>query len=475
MVVEAGPEIERLVSSGSSVIPFVMRGDPPRNVAVVSATYGEGLEGGQVTARIANFGDVGVEVACEVTLPDGATIPIFSDLPPEGEAEERTTIPREVLGGVGRFFCEDPDLPMDDERFFHLPRVGASKVLVVDGDPGDTPTRSEVYFLERALAPWGGLKTGVTIDVTTPVGLKNLDPDEHRVVFLANVADPRPFGPRLTEFVRRGGNLVIGGGDNVTAARYNAALGGILPSDLRKSRAIADEGEDGVALALPDVDQTLFGAFSRTGRGGFARVRAHTVLTMDALDASMSDVEVLLAFENGLPALVERRIGAGRVLVWTGTFDLGWGNLPLQSVFMPLMQRLVTYLGGEAGSSGARFSGIVGERVVVPLPDLVLEPQVMGPGGDPVRSRIDGTKLVFTPEEAGAYVLQLESAPPLAWVAVNTDPIESDVRSYDSVANVERELDPSLLTRRVDLGRQMLSLGLLGLALSSVLALRGEV
>jgi hypothetical protein len=117
----------------------------------------------------------------------------------------------------------------------------------------------------------------------------------------------------------------------------------------------------------------------------------------------------------------------------------------------------------------------VGERVVVPLPDLVLEPQVMGPGGDPVRSRIDGTKLVFTPEEAGAYVLQLESAPPLAWVAVNTDPIESDVRSYDSVANVERELDPSLLTRRVDLGRQMLSLGLLGLALSSVLALRGEV
>ena len=83
-----------------------------------------------VTIRVTNFGPDVVEVPCTVVLPDGAEIPIFVELPPEGEAEERITVPREAKGGVGRATCEDPDLPFDDSRYFHLPRVGASRVLV---------------------------------------------------------------------------------------------------------------------------------------------------------------------------------------------------------------------------------------------------------------------------------------------------------------------------------------------------------
>ena len=46
------------------------------------------------------------------------------------------------------------------------------------------------------------------------------------------------------------------------------------------------------------------------------------------------DVTTLLRYEGGVPALVERKVGKGRVLVWTSTFDLGWTNLPLQSEYM---------------------------------------------------------------------------------------------------------------------------------------------
>ncbi len=473
MVSEAEDEIERLVAGGSSVIPRVVRADPPRNVSVSSAIYGDGLEGGQVAVRLANYGPDPIEVACEITLPDGAAIPIFSDIPPFGESEERVTVPREASGGVGKVLCEDPDLRADDARFFHLPRVGASRVLVVDGDPGDTPTRSEIYFLERALAPWGGAKSGVTIDVTTPGGLMELDPEEHRVVFLTNVSDPRPFGPRLTEFVRKGGNLVITAGDNVTADRYNAALGGILPASFRKTRSVADSGEKGVPVALPDLTNAMFAPFSRAGRGGFARVRAHTLLTLEPYNDIPGEVTTLLSYENDMPALVERRIGAGHVVVWTGTIDLGWGNLPLQAVFMPMMQRLVTYLGGDAGGGSKRVSGIVADNVVIDLPDLVLDLEVIGPDGQPVTSRIEGSKLVFTPDTPGAYEVTAESAPTLAWVAVNNDPDESDVRAYGSVAGVEGELKPELLERRVDLGRGFFGFGLLLLVAQAVLALRG--
>jgi hypothetical protein len=474
MVGEAVDELSRLVENGSSLIPIRIQADPQRNVAVTSASYGSGIEGGQVTLRITNYGPIATELACEVSLPDGATIPIFADLPPNGEAEERITVPREALGGVGSAICEDPDLPSDDAVFFHLPRIGAARVLVVDGDPGDTPTRSEVYFLERALAPWGGLRTGVTLDVTTPIGLMDLDHERHRVVFLANVADPRPFGPRLTEFVRKGGNLVIGVGDNVSPDVYNAALSSILPAPFRKVRSLADPAEQGVALELPDVEHPLFTAFKRSGRAGFARVRSHRVMTLEPYEDN-DEVTTLLRYEGGMPALVERRIGSGRVLIWTSSLDIAWSGLPLQSVYMPLLQRMVIYLGGEAGGSTARFSAVVGERVEIPLPELVLEPVVLGPDKSEVPSHFEGSNIVFYPERPGAYELHLESAPPLAWVAVNTDPLESDVRIYDSVAAVEAEIHPELFQRSVDLGRGLLGFALLLLAGQAFVSLRGLV
>lgn len=470
MIPAAEAELARIVETGSAVLPQAVHADPPRNIAVTSAHYGDGLEGGQVTLRVRNFGPVSIEASCEVVLPDGAQMPVFVDLPPDGEAEVRVTVPREAAGGVGRAYCEDPDLPADDRRYFHMPRVGASRVLVVDGDPGDTPTRSEVYFLERALAPWGGSKSGVRPDVISPKGLVDLDPAVHRVVFLANVADPRPVGPRLTDFVRRGGNLVVTAGDNITADRYNAALSAVLPAAFRRPMSIADLGEDPVPLVLPDLELPLFTPFSRSGRGGFARIGARRVLTLEPY-AETADVTTLLRFEGGHPALVERRLGKGRVLVWTSSVDLGWGNLPLQSAFMPLMQRIVAYLGGEAASSATRLDATIGHPVSVSLPELTSEPEVVGPDGQPVRSHREGSSLSFTPERAGAYRVTVSDGPPLAWVAVNIDPLESDVRRTDSVAAVEAELEPELFARHVQLGGPLMGAAMSFLMFSALLAM----
>jgi hypothetical protein len=471
MVGEAAGEIERLIAQGSTLIPQRIAGRPPRNVAVKDAKYGDGPEGGIVTVRLANYGPDPIEISCDVTLPDGAKIPIFVDLPPEGEAEERITVPAEAEGGVGEVACDDPDLPLDDARYFHLPRVGASRVLVVDGDPGDTPTRSETYFLEKALAPWGG-RSGVSVDVIAPGGLAEISPDTHRVVFLANVADPRPFGPRLVDFVRRGGALVVGVGDQVTPDRYNAALGSILPSPLRTTRAIADAGEQGVPLALPDADLPLFAPFRRSGRASFARVTSHTVVTLEPYADVADELTTLLRYQNDLPALVERRVGEGRVVLWTSTFDLGWSGLALQAVYMPLVQRLVSWLGAEAGGTAERLVGTVGDPVVVELTDLLVAPTVIGPDGAEVAARTDGTKLSFVPARPGAYTLTLEGSPPLAFVAVNTDPEESDVRPSTSVEAVEHEIAPGALTREIDLARPLWGLALLSVVLQGLLATR---
>lgn len=466
-------ELRRLIDRGSAVVPMPIHANPPRNVAVTAASYGDGVEGGSIEVRVTNFGPDPVEVPCEVILPDGQKIPIFADLPGEGEVLERITVPREALGGVGEARCEDPDLATDDRRFFHLPRVGASRVLVVDGDPGDTPTRSEVYFLERALAPWGGGRSGLTPDVVTPIGLLDLDPDRHQVVFLANVGDPRAFAPKLSEFVQKGGALVISVGENVSTERYNAALGGLLPASLRRTEDLAARGEPGVALAPPDAETEIFEPFARSGRSAFGSVRSRRVVLLEPY-TDTNEVRTLLRYESGVPALVERTVGQGRVLLWTSTVDYDWSTLPTQAVFMPLMQRIVAYLGGESSSGGVRLEGLVGQPISLELPDLSMQPEVYGPDDQPVRSRIEGTWLFFTPDQPGRYSVSMFSAAPLAQAAVNLSPEESDVRRYDSVAAAEADIRPELFRRQLDLSPWLFGLALGVLLVQAGLSIGGK-
>ena len=53
---------------------------------------------------------------------------------------------------------------------------------------------------------------------------------------------------------------------------------------------------------------------------------------------------MLARFDDGAVAAAERRIGGGRVIVWTSTLDDSWTDLALKPVFLPLVHQLVRYL-----------------------------------------------------------------------------------------------------------------------------------
>lgn len=478
LVASAVGELRKLVELGAAVIPRPVAAKPPRNVAVLAAEYGDGLEGGTVTVVVMNYGPDPVEVPCTVGLPDGSEITAFLELEPGARAEERFTVPQTVPGGVAWARVSDEHLPLDDARYFHLPRVGASRVVVIDGDPGSTPVRSEVYFLERALAPWGGRRGGVLPEVRSPVGLSNLDADVHQVVFMANVADASAASSVLTDFVRGGGGLVVSMGNNVTADRYNGPLRDLLPAPLSKPRDLVDlSASGGVPLALPDVSLPLFAPFIRAGRAAFTRMNTRRVMALQPYNDSPPDAEdgvsTLLRFEGGVPALVERRVGKGTVLLWTSTIDLDWGNGALQSAFMPFVQRLVGYLGGEAGGGAKRATGVVGELTTIALPSVGLEPVVTDSDGKEVSAELqrgDDLQVLFTPRAPGAFTVGIPGEPPMAWVAVNAPPEESDVRVGERLASAEATIVPELFLRRVELGLPALGLAvmlLLGQALLS--------
>lgn len=476
-VIEAAEEeISVLVANGAAILPRPFRADTPRNLAPVQATYGDGLEGGTVTVRLANWGPDSREVPTTITLPDGNPITAFIEVPGAteqgpGVAEERFTVPRQVAGGVARVEIDEPDLPLDNSYHFHLPRIGASRVLVVDGDPGATPTKSEVYFLERALAPWG--TGGVTVDVRAPSGLLTQSLSDYRVLFLANVAEPSAVAGPVVDFVRGGGALVLGVGENVTADRYNAAFRSVLPVPFRKVRDLPDlDGETGTALALPDTSLELLRPFAQVGREGFGRVRVRRIMSLEPYTDS-AEVLTLLKLSDGNPMLVERRIGAGRVLVWASTFDLGWTNFPLQSIYMPLLQRMVSWLGGEVGGATTRGTAVVGDRVRLEVPGTgALE--VTGPDGHLISSAQEGSELAFDASQLGAYLIRTPQGVTQAYVAVNADARESDVRRTTSLAETQAKVLPDQRKRKLSLDLPVLGAALALLLASVLLSRRAE-
>ena len=475
-VSSATAELATLIGLGHSVIPRLVEADPPQNVAVVDATYGDGLEGGTVEVRVANFGPEPVERALTLVLPDDEEITAFVEIPAEDHATERFTIPQTVPGGVASVRVHDEGLSLDDTRYFHLPRVGASRVLVIDGDPGVTPFKSEVYFLERALAPWGGRRGGVVPEIASPVGLSRLSPEVHQVVFLANVAEPSLHASLLLDFVRSGGALVLGMGENITPSRYNGSLRDLLPTPLRERADLVDldATSTGTALELPSAEHPVFRPFTRSGLDSFRRITARRAMRVEPYEES-EEVETLLRWEDGTPALISRKVGQGRVVLWTSSFDKDWTNAPLEAVFVPFAQRLVGWLGGASGGGALRFEATVGERTTLELPLAGLEPQVVGPDGERVLAEIargDPLELRFTPARPGAYAVGIEGEPPVAWVAANVPAAESDVRVFETLTEATAAIDPRLLEQHASLGPGALGAAIILLLAQALVSMR---
>ena len=62
----------------------------------------------------------------------------------------------------------------------------------------------------------------------------------------------------------------------------------------------------------------------------------------------VASAQIVARFDDGAPALVERRIGSGRVMVWTSTLDLQWSDFPSRPCSCRFLHRVATSLASYA-------------------------------------------------------------------------------------------------------------------------------
>jgi hypothetical protein len=118
---------------------------------------------------------------------------------------------------------------------------------------------------------------------------------------------------------------------------------------------------------------------------------------------------------------------------------VGWTNLPLRPIFLPLLVRMTFEL---AGAEQARHAALAGSPLVLPFEDEIRPRgiEVQPPSGATIRLRLDEQdgrrESVFRyaeTHEIGIYLLRLLEAvrPVQIAFSVNVDPEESDPAKID--------------------------------------------
>jgi hypothetical protein len=308
-------------------------------------------------------------------------------------------------------------LPVDDIFHFVIARAQVVSVLIIDSPSAPA---SRTMFLPRAL----GIGDRPTFRVVQRRSdrVTAADVDEARVVILHGVGMPGgAIGDRIRTLVRSGGGLIVALGET-SGTRSWAAASELLPGTV--GEVIDRSAERGGSLGSLDRSHPALESFrgSRSGDFTSARYLRYRALTPAATDA------VLARFDDGSVALAERRVGEGKVLVFGSTFDGYWNDLPVQPVFLPLVQSLVRH---AAGWTPQRAWETVGQ--VLALSDARTGEGLVAvaPSGERTRWTEDDSLRSLPLREQGFYEIRdADAVTPSRVVAVNPDPTESELGSF---------------------------------------------
>jgi hypothetical protein len=218
--------------------------------------------------------------------------------------------------GVVRI-ATDP-LEADNRRHFTAVVAHSIRALIINGDARPGSYFDEVFYLHSALeTPIAG-EVPIVATVVDEETADNTPLAGNDVIFLAGVESLAPrLANRLVKFVRDGGGLFISPAENGSTF---APISEILPAPIRSIRQASRPRRH---FSLGAVSQThpIFISFNGDSTG-----LEKTVFKRHLLFEPTPETELitLMDTKDGLPLLLERRVGKGRTMMLAVTIDRNW-------------------------------------------------------------------------------------------------------------------------------------------------------
>lgn len=341
-------------------------------------------------------------------------------------------------------------LSIDDRRYFTVEVKDAWPVLIV------APEGVNTSVLHEALAPYALRKSGQArfqCTIEQQANLGSIRPADYAAVFLL---DPKPMTPPLWEaladYAEDGGSLAIFLGPNASRSnRPNKLFNeknaqSVLPGLLANIWRTAGD----VYLTPKNYQHPIMSEFRKIASTvPWNRYPIHRHWELRANESTGdSELNVILAYSNNMPALIERRIGRGTAFTMTTPISetarpegrKRWNDLTLGNAlpYFILVNEICDYL-VESGNHQLNY--LVGQSAVLPNdPDrypeqfqLFTPSRSTGKDEPPKTVRSDDGRIVYRfTEEPGAYRLKgSRGGPVVRGFSVNLPPEESDLKRID--------------------------------------------
>lgn len=356
-------------------------------------------------------------------------------LAPDGEALIGFTHAFSTVGDHSLAVRIEGDSFPDDNAFYSVVQVrNQLNVLLVDGDPATEALGGAADFLELALTPYqaasASLKDLIRVTKVENRRLRDADFQGQEIVILADVEQVNSNRFKvLDKFVHSGGGLIVFAGPHCDINWYNKEFyndgKGLLPASIKSLQRTTAAGP--VRILQQRLTHPAMVYFN-DARGG--RLQDANFQTWFELDSMQNpSVTPLMQLDRGMPLLVEKAQGQGRVIQVATTADAEWSNLPLQPFFVPLMQRLVTYLATQNTQSAWQHVGSP-LRLTLPRDAAGLTYTLTNPTGQTqtLKSKADGEDkaLLEAPVISLPGIYKLTQGNQVRLLAYNLDPAESN-------------------------------------------------
>jgi Mg-chelatase subunit ChlD len=285
-----------------------------------------------------------------------------------------------------------------------------AKVVYVGTDAEDDPS-GLFYFLQRVFSD----SPGRTVRVlrAEPSATLAIEPLTALVIVTSEVNARNARD--LRTYLQNGGTLlfVVGSAGPLSSL---GTIANVSPFEAEDAEVKRDVLLGAISFAHP-----LFAPFAGAGFNDFTKIRFWKYRKIDP--NALGDATTVARFENGDPAILEKLVGKGRLVVMTTSWTRDDSQLARSSKFVPLMISLLEL------RDPLRFvaSNVkVLDRVPIPpVENAETTRRVHKPSG--ATGPIDESNVFSETDEPGVYTIDVaKEAKPMAF-AVNLDPSESKI------------------------------------------------
>jgi hypothetical protein len=391
--------------------PVVSKAQPNWTVESVDApgqVWGKDAKPVHVQAVIAGYGTPAAQRAVSLVVNGKTTATKSVAVPANGRAT--VDFPAlEVPYGFSR--CEvkieaSDGFPTDDLRHFAVQRSDPQRALFIH-NYGET--RSTLYVGAALSAAAQAAFTLESINVNEAA---DRQPSNYAFIVLSDVNSvPSLLENSLTGWVRSGGSLLIATGTSA-GARTQIPIFGTRIIETRDYNRVPDR-----FMAVGSSDSSYPAVAKAEGWPG--------VKFFYALNVDPGDARVIARLGDQTPLLLEKRIGEGRVVLFTSGLDNLTNDFPLNAAFVPFIEQTARYLAGSERQGGAR--AVDSYLELRNAKEKAQGVEVTDPEGKrPLTLSEAASAQSFQLTEAGYYQLRLANGRQ-DLVGVNPDPKESNL------------------------------------------------